>query len=77
MRQWVLPRQAEFDGCVYTLNADFRDVLEIMEYLQDPALPEFIRWHIDFDSIMRNFECGGMSILELGDYSGTYLMINY
>ena len=43
---WVLPRRAEFDGCVYDLNGDFRDVLEIMAYLQDPALPEFIRWQV-------------------------------
>jgi hypothetical protein len=31
--QWVLPLRAEFDGCVYDINGDFRDVLEIMAYL--------------------------------------------
>ena len=44
--QWVLPLRAEFAGCGYDLNADFRDVLEILQYLQDPSLPEFIRWQV-------------------------------
>ena len=43
---WSLPVRAEFDGCGYDLNGDFRDVLEIMAYLQDPTLPEFIRWQV-------------------------------
>ena len=43
---WSLPVRAEFDGCGYDLNGDFRDVLEVMQYLQDPALPEFIRWQV-------------------------------
>ena len=43
---YQLPVRAEFGGCRYDLNADFRDVLEIMQYLQDPALPEFIRWQV-------------------------------
>ena len=52
----------------------FENFLDEIDYLH--GVPEFIRWHIDFDSIMRNFECEGMMILELGDYSGTYLIIN-
>ena len=43
---WELPLRAEFDGCGYDLNADYRDVLEVMVYLQDPELPEFIRWQV-------------------------------
>ncbi len=43
---WALPVRAVFDGCAYDLNADFRDVLEVMQYLQDPQLPEFIRWQV-------------------------------
>ena len=43
---WQLPRQVSFDGVSYDLQADYRDVLEIIGYLQDPALPEFIRWQI-------------------------------
>ena len=43
---WVLPVKARIGGREYDLNGDFRDVLEIMQYLQDPALPEFIRWQV-------------------------------
>lgn len=28
------------------INADFRDILEIFSYLNDPSLPDFIRWEI-------------------------------
>ena len=43
---WALPLQARIGGKTYDLHADFRDVLEVMGYLQDPALPEFIRWQV-------------------------------
>ena len=43
---WALPLQAQIGRKTYDLNADFRDVLEVMGYLQDPALPEFIRWQV-------------------------------
>ena len=36
---WALPLQAQIGGKTYDLHADFRDVLEVMGYLQDPALP--------------------------------------
>lgn len=43
---WQLPRQVTFGNTVYDIYADFRDVLEVMTYLQDTALPEFIRWEV-------------------------------
>ena len=43
---WQLPQKAEFDGVSYDLHTDFRDVLEIIGYLQDPGMPAFIRWQI-------------------------------
>lgn len=43
---YQLPVKAAIDGKEYDLQADFRDVLEIIAYLQDPALPEFIRWQV-------------------------------
>ena len=46
LSSWLLPRQAVFGDKTYALQADFRDVLEIIAYLQDPDLPEFIRWQI-------------------------------
>lgn len=42
---WQLPEWAEFDGKRYDLHTDFRDILEIMEYLGG-ELPEFIRWQV-------------------------------
>lgn len=46
MTPWILPESVEIGGKVYQLNTDFRDVLEIMQYLDDPDRPEYLRWMI-------------------------------
>ena len=46
MTPWELPQTTTIGGVRYQLNADFRDVLEIMEYLNDPEKPEILRWQI-------------------------------
>lgn len=46
MTPWKLPESANIGGTVYELNTDFRDVLEIMGYLDDPDRPEYLRWRI-------------------------------
>lgn len=46
MNVWTLPRQACFSGVNYAINADYRDVLEVIKYLTDSQKPEFIRWKI-------------------------------
>ena len=43
---WQLPAVAEIGGVAYPIHADFRDVLEIIGYLNDPDEPEFMRWEI-------------------------------
>ena len=43
---WQLPMSAEIGGKSYGIHGDFRDVLEIFTYLDDPALPEYLRWRI-------------------------------
>lgn len=43
---WALPSSAVIDGKEYKINADFRDVLEIIHYLTDSSRPDFIRWQI-------------------------------
>ena len=46
MTKWQLPETAEIGGTVYVMNTDFRDVIEIMQYLDDPNTPEYLRWQI-------------------------------
>lgn len=46
MTAWSLPTSAAIGGVEYQINTDFRDILEIMQYLNDPDEPEYIRWEI-------------------------------
>ena len=46
MTPWALPETAEIGGVIYDLNTDYRDILEIMGYLNDPDEPEYLRWRI-------------------------------
>lgn len=46
MDLWQLPRSIPVGGREIPIHCDFRDILEIFSYLQDPNTPEFIRWQI-------------------------------
>ena len=46
MRLWSLPTTAVIGGITYPIHADFRDILNIFRYLDDPDRPEYIRWRI-------------------------------
>lgn len=46
MTPWILPESTQIGGVAYTLNTDYRDILEIMGYLDDPDTPEYLRWQI-------------------------------
>lgn len=46
MDSWSLPTAARIGGVSYPIYADYRDVLEIFRYLNDPDEPEFVRWQI-------------------------------
>ena len=46
MDGWYLPHSAQIHGVEYPINTDYRDSLEIIAYLDDPQLPEFIRWQV-------------------------------
>ena len=46
MNLWSLPTSATIGGVEYPLNTDYRDILEIFEYLNDPDNPEWLRWQI-------------------------------
>ena len=46
MNIWDLPTSATIGGVEYPIHADFRDILNIFRYLDDPEKPEFIRLRI-------------------------------
>lgn len=46
MTQWCLPESATFGGVEYAINADYRDVLEIISYLNDVNTPDWLKWQI-------------------------------
>lgn len=46
MRLWSLPTSATIGGVEYPIHADFRDILDIFRYLDDPDKPEYVRWRI-------------------------------
>lgn len=46
MSLWKLPNSAEIGGVTYPIHADFRDILEIFRYLDDPDQPDYVRWRI-------------------------------
>ncbi len=46
MNLWQLPKSAVIGGKEYLLHTDYRDILEIFSYLDDPELPGYLRWQI-------------------------------
>ena len=46
MSLWSLPTSATIGGVEYPIHADFRDILDIFRYLEDPDQPEYVRWRI-------------------------------
>ena len=46
MNAWDLPKSAVIGGTKYEINTDFRDVLEIIKYLNDPRKTIYSRWKI-------------------------------
>lgn len=46
MNIWNLPTSATIGGAEYPIHADFRDILDIFRYLDDPDRPEYLRWRI-------------------------------
>lgn len=44
MNLWNLPEVIEVGGTGYEIHADFRDVLNIIKYLESPEDPAWLRW---------------------------------
>ena len=56
MVAWGLPASAVIGGKEYRINADFRDVLDILQRLDDPAEPEFVRWQVAMALFYEGYE---------------------
>ena len=54
MTTWDLPQTATIGGVEYQLTTDYRDVLEIIDHLNDPEKPEYLRWQI---AVALFFDC--------------------
>ena len=46
MNVYRLPKAVEFGGLEYSFASDYRDILEIIEYLNDASRPLYMRWQI-------------------------------
>lgn len=46
MNGWELPEQLVVGGRTYPINTDYRDVLDVIEHLQNPDDSEWERWYI-------------------------------
>lgn len=46
MSSWELPRSIQIGDKCYSINTDYRDILEIFTYFNDPDLSADIKWRI-------------------------------
>lgn len=46
MNPWSLPESVEIHGKWYPIHADYRDILTILQQLDDQQEPEFVRWQV-------------------------------
>lgn len=46
MTLYRLPQTACIGGREYALHTDFRQVLQILQCLEDPSMPELLRWRV-------------------------------
>jgi hypothetical protein len=46
MDLWGLPTTAVIGSVEYPIHADYRDILNIFRYMDDPDKPEYIKWRI-------------------------------
>lgn len=49
MTPWQLPETARIGGVEYEISSDYREVLRIVQVLNDPDMPEYIRWRTAID----------------------------
>lgn len=56
MNLWILPQKAEINGKTYPINADYRDVLDVISYLTDPNQEEGTALYIALALFYEGFE---------------------
>ena len=57
MTGWELPTSVELGGAYYAVNTDFRDILEIINYLQNPEDTPQLRIMVALALFYDNWEC--------------------
>ena len=67
-----MPTSAVIGGVEYSINADFRDILEIFRYLDDPDRPEYVRWKIAL-ALFYEGEIPGEQIQEAMEYLAQFI----
>lgn len=65
MTGWGLPESVSIGGREYQVNADYRDILEIIEYLQDINLDDVTRRYVAMSLFYEDF--GAMPRSDYGD----------
>lgn len=55
MNFWGLPTSAHFGGRDYLVNADYRDILEIISVLQSPEEPDYVKAYVALDLFYDGF----------------------
>lgn len=53
---WTLPRSLDIGGTHQKINADFRDILDIIKHLNDTAQPESLNAYIALNLFYEDFE---------------------
>ena len=56
MTGWSLPESVFVGGLEYQINADYRDILEIIEYLQAPDMDDTTRRYVALSLFYEGFE---------------------
>lgn len=67
-----LPVTACIGGRNYDLNTDYRDVLEIFSCLEDPDVPEYIRWQTAIE-LFFNTSVPDKDLLEAANYLSWFI----
>ena len=50
---WQLPAEVDLGGQIFGIRADYREILRVIACLEDPALPEQVRWLVALELFYR------------------------